>query len=131
MPLGRGLGSGGNLSTVVTYADWQQAQQLGYTEVAVESAIGVILYQMGIAAAAVVAFYVWLAWLFWKRYMATDNQVVLFGSFAVLIMLINGLFQEEALFAPLCMGLVLLLAGSELNRQTQTQSEDRPTGFHT
>jgi len=117
MPLGSGLGAGGNLSMVVALADWQQAQRLGYTEVAVESAIGVILYQMGIAAAAVVAFYVWLAWLFWKRYMATDNQVVLFGSFAVLILLVNGLFQEEALFAPLCMGLVLLLTGSEVNNK--------------
>jgi hypothetical protein len=125
-PLGSGLGAGGNLTMVLTYADWQRAQQLGYTEVAVESAVGVALYQMGVAAGALVAFYVWLAWLFWKRYLATDNQILLFGSFAVLITLANGLFQEEALFAPLCLGLVLLLAGSGMNQKSPSSAG--PTG---
>src|SRR5262249_9142899 len=77
-PLGSGLGAGGNLSTVLTFADWQRAQHLGYTEVPVESALGVALYQMGFAASALVAFYLWLAWVFWKGYLASDNQLLLF-----------------------------------------------------
>ena len=124
-PLGRGLGAGGNLSGVLTVWDWQRAQYQGYTDIAVESAIGVILYQMGVNALAFVAFYAWVGWLLWANYLATNNQVSLLGAFAIPIALANGLFHEEALFAPLCLGLIVLVVGPQINRAVGTLDDRR------
>jgi len=49
-PLGQGLGIGGNLSSTSTNLDWDRAQGAGAAAVPVESAVGVMLYQMGIGS---------------------------------------------------------------------------------
>lgn len=52
-PIGRGLGIGGNLSMNMAQIDWSRSQALGETDFAVESAVGVLLYQMGVAGLVV------------------------------------------------------------------------------
>ena len=61
-PIGRGIGVGGNLSIdMATRLDWSRSQSLGHTDVAVESAVGVLLYQMGVFGAVVLALFGWIA----------------------------------------------------------------------
>jgi len=114
-PVGHGLGAGGNLASTMTEASWQDAQHQGFTDVAVESSIGVLIYQMGVAGALAVAFYAWVAMSFWRLHRERRDPHLRFGAFGTLALLANGLFQEEALFAPLCLGLVLLIAGSAVS----------------
>jgi hypothetical protein len=113
-PFGHGLGVGGNLTTEPV--DWSKAQQLGHTDTAMESAIGVLLYQLGIAALAVLAFFCWLAWCCWRVYQRAGLATLAVASFGILALLVNGILQEEALFAPLALALMTLLAGLGLAR---------------
>jgi hypothetical protein len=116
-PIGRGIGVGGNLSIdMATRLDWSRSQNLGHTDVAVESAVGVLLYQMGVFGAVVLAVFGWVVVKLWRLYLASGNRACAATAFAVLLVGVNGIFQEEALFAPLAMGLVLALAGLLLGR---------------
>jgi hypothetical protein len=110
-PLGRGLGVGGNLSDGYFSIDWSAAQQAGTMDGAAESAIGVLLYQMGIAALVPLCFYFAVALKAWRLYASSGNLTQGLAGFGVMVVLLNGLFQEEALFAPPALGLVLSLAG--------------------
>jgi hypothetical protein len=110
-PAGRGLGVGGNLSINMAVMDWSRSQALGRTETAVESAIGVLLYQMGVAGLALCAANIWLAWTAWRRFLRTRRADAAVVAFALLAITANGLFQEEALFAPLAIGAMMALAG--------------------
>jgi hypothetical protein len=49
-PIGHTLGQGGNLSVDFAAIDWVKYQHAGATDIAVESAVGVLFYQMGVAA---------------------------------------------------------------------------------
>jgi hypothetical protein len=127
-PIGRGIGVGGNLSIdMATRLDWSRSQSLGHTDVAVESAVGVLLYQMGVFGAVVLAVFAWIAVRLWRLYLVTGNRACAAVAFSVLVVVINGIFQEEALFAPLAMGLVLAMAGLLLGRGCRPP--DRP-GLH-
>ena len=110
-PIGHGIGIGGNLTTNFATLDWSDFQAAGRTPVAVESSIGVLLYQMGVGALVVSACYVWLAWRTTLIASASGNALHAAVGFAVLIILFNGFFQEEALFSPLGIGILLTLAG--------------------
>jgi hypothetical protein len=110
-PAGHTLGAGGNLSTNFAAIDWSKYQREGATDVAVESAAGVLLYQMGIAAIVVVAIYLWLARTAWRLFRSLGAPALALTTASLSIMLVNGLFQEEAWFAPLALGLVLAFAG--------------------
>ena len=73
-PLGKGTElrytintAGGNLSENFASIDWSAAQQAGAVDGAVESAIGVLLYQMGIAALVPLAFYFMIAMKAWRN----------------------------------------------------------------
>jgi hypothetical protein len=110
-PLGRGLGAGGNLSGDFSSIDWRAAQQAGAVDGAVESAIGVLLYQMGIAALAPLGFYFAIAIKAWRLYAASGLLTQGFAAFGILVVLVNGFFQEEALFGPPALGLLACLAG--------------------
>lgn len=116
-PLGRGLGLGGNLTEGFAGIDWQAAQQAGAVEGAAESSVGVLLYQMGVAALVPLGFYATVAWWCWRLYARSGILLLGMASFGVLIVLTNGLFQEEALFAPPAMGFMMLLAGLLLGSQ--------------
>jgi hypothetical protein len=118
MPWGHGIGVGGNLSeTALNGLDWEAWQKSG-VDFALESSVGVLLYQMGVAAAAV---YAPVAGLLRQGFAGTAaprpsrrGGVVprpiglLFIGIAVA--LVNGVFQEEA-YSPYALGLLTLLGG--------------------
>ena len=118
--IGHGIGAGGNLSVNVSTIDWGRFQSLGETDVAVESAVGVLLYQMGIAGIVVLGVLGWIAAKLWSAYRGTGDQLYAAGALGVLTITVNGIFQEEALFAPLALGIVLALAGLMLGRLYRT-----------
>lgn len=114
-PLGHTLGSGGNLS-VADFAsiDWNKYQHEGAADLAVESAVGVMLYQLGVASVAAFAFYAWQVWTAWRLYVATRAAALAFAVAAIATTLVNGLFQEEAYFSPMALSLVMVFVGLTL-----------------
>ena len=107
-PLGHGLGAGGNLTTAVSTEYWQKMQAAGAADVGLESAVGVLLYQMGIGCVAVFAALVALlraAPLGTARYGRAKSTDLLF--IGLWIGLTNGVFQEEA-YSPYAVGLLVL-----------------------
>ena len=121
-PFGRGLGVGGNLSDDYFSIDWSAAQAAGTTNGAVESAIGVLLYQMGIAALVPLAFHFAVALKAWRLYAVSGYLTQGLAGFGVMVVLLNGLFQEEALFAPLALGLMLSLTGLVIGSHIRAQT---------
>jgi hypothetical protein len=119
-PIGRGIGVGGNLSMEMSTIDWSKSQHLGHTDVAVESSVGVLLYQMGIFAVVVFVALAWIAVRLWRVYLVNGERLYAAASFSVLTVLANGVFQEEAIFAPLAHGIVLAFAGLLLGRAYRT-----------
>jgi hypothetical protein len=124
-PFGRGLGVGGNLGADFSSIDWSAAQAAGAVDGAVESAIGVLLYQMGIAAIVPLAYYAAIAFLIWQRYRRSLLLPQGLAAFGILITLVNGIFQEEALFAPLALGMLLALAGLALGHAIRAEAAER------
>ncbi len=116
-PFGRGLGVGGNLSEGYFSIDWSAAQQAGSIDGAVESAVGVLLYQMGIVALVPLGFYFVIALKAWRLYASSGILTQGLASFGVIVVLFNGIFQEEALFAPPALGLLLCLTGLVIGNQ--------------
>ena len=110
-PVGHGIGVGGNLAGTISVSEWQQAQANGIFNGAVESAIGVLLYQMGFAALLILGFYAKIILATWRIYARTGLMMHGIATWGVLSILINGLFQEEALFSPLAMGLMVCFSG--------------------
>eukprot|EP01037_Dinobryon_pediforme_P002437 gene2437-2475_t len=110
-PVGHGIGVGGNLAGTISIDEWQQAQANGIFDGAVESAIGVLLYQMGLAALLIIGFYAKIITSTWQIYTRTGLMMHGIATWGVLSVLINGLFQEEALFSPLAMGLMVCFSG--------------------
>ncbi|QQO19403.1 hypothetical protein JJB98_05540 [Bradyrhizobium diazoefficiens] len=124
-PLGRGLGVGGNLSESYFSIDWSAAQAAGTIDGAVESAVGVLLYQMGIGAFVPLAFYFAMALKAWRLYASSGYLTQGLAGFGVMVVLLNGLFQEEALFAPLALGLMLSLTGLVIGSHVRMQAVAR------
>lgn len=96
--------------------DWSKSQHLGHTDIAVESAVGVLLYQMGVFGAGLLALMVWLALKLWRIYVRGRDRLLAVAACSILTILANGIFQEEALFSPLALGMILGLAGLLLGR---------------
>ena len=120
-PLGQGLGFGGNLSSTTLNVDWERAQSTGAADTPMESAVGVLLYQMGIASIAFFAFLALLARTAWRSYVASGDMSILFGFVVITAISANAVLQEEAYFSPLALGLALLLTGVSLaNHWTAT-----------
>ena len=110
-PVGNGIGSGGNLSSEFININWPEAQALGRTPFAVESAVGVLLYQIGVFAAALIGAYIWIAWRILLIARKTGNDLHAAAAFGLMTMIATGLFQEEAYFAPLALAMFMALAG--------------------
>jgi hypothetical protein len=121
-PFGRGLGVGGNLGADFSSIDWSAAQAAGAVDGAVESAVGVLMYQMGITAIVPLAYYAAIAFLIWRRYRTSMLLPQGLAAFGILITLVNGIFQEEALFAPLALGMLLALAGLALGNSIRAEA---------
>lgn len=124
-PFGRGLGIGGNLGSDFSSIDWSAAQAAGAVDGAVESAVGVLLYQMGVAAIVPLAYYAAIAVLVWQRYRTSRLLPQSLAAFGIIITLVNGIFQEEALFAPLALGMLLALAGLALGHAIRAETAAR------
>jgi hypothetical protein len=110
-PLGQGLGLGGNLSSTSINLDWDRAQGEGAAAVPVESAVGVMLYQMGIGSFVFFGFLAALAVSAGRRLIETGRPDFLFAFVAIVTISANAVLQEEAFFSPLALGLALLLTG--------------------
>lgn len=126
-PVGQGLGIGGNLSSVTAVKlDWGLAQSTGATSIPVESAIGVMLYQMGVCAFVFFAFVVMLAKRNFAIYLKTKDNRFLFGFVTLIVLTANAVLQEEAFYAPLALGLVLTLVGTAMGtyyRETEPDTD--------
>jgi len=110
-PLGRGVGIGGNLSHLALVdTNFKFFESYG-ADFALESAFGVMLYQIGIGALVFFAFY----WQVWKsawraiRAMPEEPRLVVLPV-ALAVLFVNGFFQEEVL-SPEGWGLMFLFAG--------------------
>ena len=57
------------------------------------------------------AIYLWLARVAWRLFETVRAPALALTAGSIAIVLVNGLFQEEAWFAPLALGLVLAFAG--------------------
>lgn len=107
-PIGRGLGVGGNLSTMTKVGrDWGQFMAHG-AAFALESAWGVLLYQMGVFCLPLVLMInrVRVALL---EMLERDPRVLLLLAGQAVLMT-NAVFQEEA-FSPVAAGLMFMLFG--------------------
>lgn len=125
-PLGRGLGIGGNLSGDFSSIDWSAAQHAGAVDGAVESAVGVLLYQMGIAALVPLSYYAAIAFFTWRLYVVSGLLTQGLVAFGIIITLVNGIFQEEALFAPLALGMFASLAGLVIGSAERVNQSSSP-----
>jgi len=125
-PLGYGIGSGGNLSVDASAINWNQYQHLGEADIALESAVGVLLYQMGIFGIFLLCVLGWLALRLWALHVRSNDRLLAVGALALLTIIVNGIFQEEALFAPLALGLICALAGLLFGRAYRASVSPRP-----
>lgn len=110
-PQGMGLGFGGNLSSTSLDMNWELAQESGVAETPMESAVGVLLYQMGIGAFGIFAFVAAIGWTAYATWRRTGHLAILWLVVAVAVISANAVLQEEAFFSPLALGLALLLGG--------------------
>jgi hypothetical protein len=128
-PIGLGIGAGGNLSSEFINIDWPAAQAAGRTPFAVESAVGVLLYQTGIFAVAVIGAYAWTAWRILLIAEKTGNDLHAAAALGLMAMTVTGLFQEEAYFAPLALAMFMALAGMIVGASARTGLLARPPTF--
>ncbi len=108
-PLGHGLGVGGNLSEAAAkMPDWTGAggMQSAGADFGLESAVGVLIYQMGIGSLAVFAvFFCLLKAAPFLRHKPQGRDI---WFLALATVIVNGVFQEEA-YAPTAAGLIALV----------------------
>ncbi|NTJ67969.1 hypothetical protein G6M50_21345 [Agrobacterium rhizogenes] len=124
-PLGQGLGIGGNLSSTSLNLDWDRAQDEGVASVPVESAVGVMLYQMGVGSFVFFGFLAALALSARRQLIATGDPDFLFAFVAVVTIASNAVLQEEAFFSPLALGFCLLLVGVSFGARWRSLSISR------
>lgn len=111
-PLGHGIGAGGNLSADIGAGlDLVELQRHG-ADFALESAVGVLLYQLGIATLAIGLVFARtlraaLPAVPLRRLRPARTDILLIG---LAMTVVNGLFQEEA-YTPYALGTLMLLAG--------------------
>lgn len=126
LPIGHTLGEGGNLSIAdFSQLDWGSFQRSGASSVAVESAFGVLIYQMGVCAVAVIGFYLWIARQGWRLFRSTGAPAFAFATSGIAICLVNGLFQEDAYFVPLSLPVLMGLVGLTLGAADRTMGSSR------
>ncbi len=122
-PAGQGLGFGGNLSSSIkNVLSWTRAQHLGVADIPVESALGVMLYQMGIATTFYFALLIGIIRACYKMFVRTGAEVYLFGIAAITTIIANSVLQEEAIYSPLALGLTLCMVGISMGQYWRQQN---------
>lgn len=124
-PLGQGLGLGGNLSSTSLNLDWGRAQGEGAASIPVESAVGVMLYQMGIGSFVFFGFLAALAATARRLLIETGEPDFLFAFVVIVTISANAVLQEEAFFSPLALGFCLLLVGISLGTRWREAALER------
>jgi hypothetical protein len=113
-PLGHGLGVGGNQSAAAQVG-FKMDGPGGFTHLgadfALESAVGVLLYQTGIASLLIFAVFIAVARAgplgeLRGNQLRPVRQDIIF--FAVATIMVNGVYQEEA-YSPYAAGMIMLL----------------------
>ena len=113
-PFGHGMGVGGNMSAQAA-AGFKMDGPGGFTKLgadfALESAVGVLFYQTGFASIFMFAVFIGLLYAAPLGELRGDRLVpvrrdILF--FAVAMIMVNGIFQEEA-YSPYTAGTIMLL----------------------
>ncbi|SNY90878.1 hypothetical protein SAMN04515647_1055 [Cohaesibacter sp. ES.047] len=120
-PFGNGLGDAGNLVSDFNKLDWQAYQAAGRTPIAMESAVGVMLHQMGFAALGLLGVYFWIGFQTYRVSFVSRVTLHSMACFSLFVVVVNGIFQEEAIFSPLALGLVIGLNGHILGRAFRDQ----------
>jgi hypothetical protein len=82
--------------------------------------VGVLLYQVGIFGILILVVLGWIATRLWKLYRQTGDRLYAVAALGLATIAVNGIFQEEALFAPLAFGMLAALAGLLLGRAYRT-----------
>ena len=122
-PLGQGLGFGGNLSSSIkTVLSWSRAQEQGIADIPVESALGVMLFQIGIGAIGYFFVLFAIARANLRLFLMTGSKTFLFGLTAICTICANAVLQEEAIYSPLALGFVLLLVGINMGEYWRQNS---------
>jgi hypothetical protein len=85
-----------------------------------ESAVGVLIFQMGVAGLALLGCIGWVGWKVWRLHLRAGDRLSGFIALGIVTTLANGIFQEEALFAPLALGAIMSFAGLLLGRDCRT-----------
>lgn len=124
-PLGHGLGAGGNLAR--ESFSWSDFQNAGAAAFGVESAIGVLLYQIGIATFLFIAFYIYFGIWMSKRtrvipHLASYRILALMG----IVTTFNGLYQEEA-YNFFSLGFTYFFLTAALAAHVKAQSHTAPS----
>ncbi|SOY46850.1 conserved membrane hypothetical protein [Cupriavidus taiwanensis] len=111
-PLGRGVGVGGNLSELgkSNEKDFTEFQHQGVASFALESGLGVLLYQIGMFTVLLFWFLFKVIRLLRKHVDPSNFRIRTITASAVATLLITGIFQEEV-FSPAAWGLWMLLSG--------------------
>ena len=84
-----------------------------------------MLYQMGIGAFVPLGFCFAIALKAWRLYASSGILTQGLAAFGVMAVLVNGIFQEEALFAPPALGLLLCLCGLVIGNHIRAQAAVR------
>jgi hypothetical protein len=124
-PLGQGLGLGGNLSSTSINLSWSTAQAEGAASIPVESAVGVMLYQMGIGSLVFFGFLAALAVATRRQLIETGDLNFLFGFVGIVTISANAVLQEEAFYSPLALSFCLLLVGVSLGTRWREMAAAR------
>jgi hypothetical protein len=118
-PMGYGIGVGGNLSDEARAGvDMIDLQHNG-ADFALESAVGVLLYQLGLGVTALFAVFATLLAAArprheWNHARPQPTDAIFIG---VAMTIVNGLFQEEA-YTTYALGVAMLLGGVLVANQT-------------
>ncbi|TIU53492.1 MAG: hypothetical protein E5W25_36575, partial [Mesorhizobium sp.] len=82
--------------------------------VPVESAVGVMLYQMGVGSFIFFGFLAALAVAARRQLIETGDPDFLFAFVGIVTISANAVLQEEAFYSPLALSFCLLLVGVSL-----------------
>ncbi len=110
-PLGHGIGMGGNLSFgTLPETKWQEFQHRGAANVGLESAVGVLIYQIGVGCAAMIAAIIAMLRSSSLGVAGREPRLTDLLFIGMCMGLVNGVFQEEA-YSPYAVGLLALFCG--------------------
>jgi hypothetical protein len=134
-PLGHGIGVGGNLSADAN-AGFKMDGPGGFTHLgadfALESAIGVLFFQTGFASLLIFAVFFVLVYtaplgeLVGNQLRPVNRDILVF---AVALIMVNGVFQEEA-YSPYAAGMIVMMCGCIVGNGRRPLVEYMPSLRH-